>query len=237
MKIRLVSFLPCILLFFTIIGTTHSQNIYSGNAQYKVIYEYTFDRSHLEKKPINVTSEMQDIAKEAEQLAGQMSGSLIFNNKASIYFSPESILSQNKAQALANALVNSDRKYYYFRESGHFVTQNLTFGRKINALDDREKFWNILPDKAVINGINCQKAEGIFKTPGFNDTVVEVWFATDIPFPYGPIDVYGLPGLIVKYKRGVFEIKATQITRLTDKEVDLIIPDFGYIPIFSETLR
>ena len=227
----------CIVMSFTSFSWGSSQNIYSGDAQYEVIYRYSMNRSDLKQKPDKIPSDVIAMVDDAEGLVSGMTGKLIFNSKASLYYAPESIVSQNRAQGIANAFVNSDRKYFYYREEEYFVIENHTFGRKSHAINDTEIVWNILPDKTTINGIECHKAEGIFKTTGFTDMVVEVWFSRDIPFHFGPTNAYGLPGLILKYKWGVFEIEATQITRITDGSIELIIPDFGDIPVFSGSLR
>ena len=226
-----------LLLFVFVNNISYAQNLYSGNAQYEVIYQYSMDRSVLKNNQGEPSQRIKDLSKESDQLISEMSGRLIFNNRASIYYSPESLPPPDMAHGIANAMVRADHNFFYNLGENLFIIENLTFGRKNRAIDDKEIIWNILPEKAIINGIECQKAEGIFKTPGFNDTVVEVWFATDIPFPYGPMDAYGLPGLILKYKWGVLEIEAIQITRITDGSVELIIPDFGDIPLFSGSLR
>ena len=214
-----------------------SQNLYSGEADYEVVYQYFMDRSILKNNQRETSQRIKDLSKESDRLINEMIGKLIFNNRASIYFSPESLPPPDMAHGIANAMVRADHIFFYNLRENLFIIENLTFGRKNRSIDDREIIWEILTEKAIINGIECQKAEGIFKTPGFTDTVVEVWFAPDIPFPYGPMDAYGLPGLILKYKWGVLEIEATQITRITDGSIELIIPDFGDIPVFSGSLR
>ena len=232
MKLFTLCFAMCLMSFSWI----SSQNLYSGEAEFKVVYSYSVDRSHLEPNQNKVREDFKIIIEEGQRLVAKMKGNLIFNNRASIYTSPEGLPPPNMEHGVANGLVRSDHKFYYYRDDGIFVTENLSFGRRQLSLDDREMIWNILPEKAIINGIECQKAEGIFKTPGFTDTVVEVWFAPEIPFPYGPMDAYGLPGLILKYKWGVLEIEATQITRITDGSVELIIPNFGDIPVLSRSI-
>ena len=233
MKLFTLCFAMCLMSFSWI----SSQNLYSGEADYEVVYQYFMDRSILKNNQRETSQRIKDLSKESDRLINEMIGKLIFNNRASIYFSPESLPPPDMAHGIANAMVRADHIFFYNLRENLFIIENLTFGRKNRSIDDREIIWEILTEKAIINGIECQKAEGIFKTPGFTDTVVEVWFAPDIPFPYGPMDAYGLPGLILKYKWGVLEIEATQITRITDGSIELIIPDFGDIPVFSGSLR
>lgn len=52
--------------------------------------------------------------------------------------------------------------------------------------------WKMTDEQKIINGKHCTKAiaRGLLK--------VEAWFTTEIPFKYGPLGYYGLPGLIVE---------------------------------------
>jgi GLPGLI family protein len=53
--------------------------------------------------------------------------------------------------------------------------------------------WKLLNETKVINSIICKKAEVRYKGRDWT-----AWYATNIPFPYGPYKFSGLPGLIVK---------------------------------------
>ncbi|WP_146939546.1 GLPGLI family protein [Chryseobacterium hagamense] len=53
--------------------------------------------------------------------------------------------------------------------------------------------WKLIDENKVINSITCKKAEVHYKGRDWT-----AWYATEIPFPYGPYKFSGLPGLIVK---------------------------------------
>ena len=53
--------------------------------------------------------------------------------------------------------------------------------------------WVITGNIKEISGIRCISAEGLF-----GNRVYEVWFSPDIPVPFGPHRLGGLPGLILE---------------------------------------
>jgi GLPGLI family protein len=52
--------------------------------------------------------------------------------------------------------------------------------------------WQLKEDTITIEGLLCQKARGFFI-----DKYYSVWFAPSIPFAAGPLNMHGLPGIIV----------------------------------------
>lgn len=63
--------------------------------------------------------------------------------------------------------------------------------------------WEITNEKKIINSYNCQKAVGIFRGRTYT-----AWFTLEIPLPYGPWKLYGLPGLIIEAYDESKEFKA-----------------------------
>ncbi len=53
--------------------------------------------------------------------------------------------------------------------------------------------WEVLPDTLTINGLLCRKANGYFGSMKYI-----AWFAPSIPVSVAPMQLRGLPGLLVK---------------------------------------
>jgi GLPGLI family protein len=64
--------------------------------------------------------------------------------------------------------------------------------------------WKIQEDTMKIGNFNCKKAIGTFR----GRTYI-AWFTEEIPLPYGPWKLYGLPGLILQAEDTEKMFKAT----------------------------
>lgn len=82
--------------------------------------------------------------------------------------------------------------YFFASEQKFFVLENLI----VNYLYE-EKYptinWEIQEETKTIQGISCQKAVAQYKGRQW-----QVWFTDQIPIPFGPWELGGLPGLIVE---------------------------------------
>lgn len=69
--------------------------------------------------------------------------------------------------------------------------------------------WNITSDTKQLAGYNCVKAIGSYRGREW-----EAWFAPDIPFPFGPWKLNGLPGLILEARDDTkrFEFVAVKVS-------------------------
>lgn len=80
--------------------------------------------------------------------------------------------------------------------------------------DIPKQSWTIYPNKKVILGYECQKAETIFRGRTW-----QVWYTTSIPISEGPWKLSGLPGLILdaQDKESVFHFYCVGIKELKNK--------------------
>lgn len=70
--------------------------------------------------------------------------------------------------------------------------------------------WQISSETKTIQGYLCRKATSNFQ-PILSRKKITVWFTTDIPFQFGPLNYTGLPGLILQAEQGFYIFYATDI--------------------------
>lgn len=72
------------------------------------------------------------------------------------------------------------------------VIKSVGTARFVLSVKFPEQDWQIEEETKIIGGYNCQKATTSFKGRNY-----VAWFCPDIPMPYGPWKLHGLPGLIL----------------------------------------
>ncbi|MFD2551602.1 GLPGLI family protein [Bizionia sediminis] len=85
----------------------------------------------------------------------------------------------------------------YFSKKEDSLYSIETFFKKAYVVKEviPEIAWQLITETKNIGQFNCQKATGIFR--GRNYTV---WFTNEIPLPFGPWKLNGLPGVILEAK-------------------------------------
>ncbi|MEL4307937.1 GLPGLI family protein [Joostella sp. CR20] len=96
--------------------------------------------------------------------------------------------------------------------SKEIINRSSKIGNLFNAFiyDDKwiEIEWKIIDEYKMIGKYNSQKAIGDYRGRTYT-----VWFTEEIPLPYGPWKLFGLPGLIIEAKdaENMFMAKLTSI--------------------------
>lgn len=76
----------------------------------------------------------------------------------------------------------------------HLMLSNIKHGKQIYLKELLPEInWNILSEKKQIGNFTCTKA-----TTSFRGRNYIAWFTNEIPLPYGPWKLQGLPGLILE---------------------------------------
>ncbi|MXV37918.1 GLPGLI family protein [Flavobacteriaceae bacterium Ap0902] len=114
-----------------------------------------------------------------------------------------------------------NKTFYAFKKGDHFYAKEEIFGKEAYIVSDKSfnYEWEIKNEVREINGIQCQKAISTIK-----GNKIIAWFTKDIPVSYGPLNYWGLPGLIVQVENFFNTITLTNIkysdnTILFDKKL------------------
>lgn len=151
---------------------------------------------------------------------------LKFNQTESIaqideYMINESI-KNNYLYGIAKILIGKGI-YYQNRKEQLVLHQNELMGELFLIKDTLVNDWEIGKDYKKIGKFMCLKAT---KKCRSCNKIEEVWFAPEIPVPFGPLGYGGLPGLIVEVKNYSSILSLTEIS-YTKKEVKITRPTKG----------
>ncbi|MBQ4822386.1 GLPGLI family protein [Aquimarina sp. MMG016] len=100
------------------------------------------------------------------------------------------------------------------------ISTEYTYGNNYLISEDlTELDWEITKERKKIGKYECQKAilkhyydeSQIYASGGYLYYTTEVWFTDDIPYGFGPAGHWGLPGLILEFKKGKTRITLDKI--------------------------
>jgi len=169
-------------LFISLCNAQNGSVIYSGVLNFNdskvrkinnVMYFNNFE-SIFYSLPININGSKNKTAEIKDQDNVQTIDVKLSDSIGNLYYRD---LKSNDFICREASLVNNFKsKYYIYEDQG---AQHLS--------------WDLKDDYKTISGYNSQKA-----TVDFRGRTYEAWFTTEIPFPYGPWKLGGLPGLILE---------------------------------------
>jgi len=161
---------------------------------------------------------------------------LLFDEKSSVYTDGKNVRDTEDMQKYdenGNLLIYRGQKgvsgkgtvFYSDFTDGKTVQWLPIQGRPFVISDTlRTPEWRLLDDTKEIHGMKCQKA--VAKVYGRE---YEAWFSADIPIPYGPWKLNGLPGLILEARStdGEINFEIREIQQASNEPHEIMPPSEG----------
>lgn len=152
---------------------------------------------------------------------------LYFDSKSSINVEIENTMGDKKIDSSINEsqemVINLDIKEFYLASlENNILTAQGAIATKPYLIEEGlpKIEWELLNENKTISGFHCQKAIGSFR-----GRIYTVWFTNQVPTPFGPWKLFGLPGAILEFedKSGQIYSSAVKVTINENSDVDEII--------------
>lgn len=214
-----------ILFYILIIAPFFAfSQIKSGTITYGISYTFEEDL----RKGL-----MSNYVESAMQNAKYVTFNLDFNSEAMRFYPMENMVSDGQNKSFALAFCSCEGVYYKTKNLETILHEfdNENFGNII--LSSKNKLeWELTNDTKMINNFLCYRANSvqvvdngteIFKFP------IIAWYCPEIPFPYGPKEYGGLPGLILELQERNALFGVTKIELNSTEEKVILKPSKGKV--------
>jgi len=153
----------------------------------KAVYSFK-----IEKSPVTGSTSLAD---QANPLAEENEFFLLFDTKYSYYSSEKT---ESRRPDLSDALAGSYYPVKYNFQERKFE-YNAEFDKLYCVKEGNIPEWEVTAETKNISGYECVKAIGKLKNVNNPDkhTIIEAWFAPELPYRTGPNMFVNLPGLVV----------------------------------------
>lgn len=127
----------------------------------------------------------------------------LYFTKSKSYYSLVEKLNVGDPDTYKRVAIYTNGKYYKDIVAKEKITQT-EFGGLLNIIHPYDEYkWEITNETKIISGYKCYKAICTYeefsnrrnKMLTFNP---EVWFAPELSFPFGPLGLDGVPGLVLE---------------------------------------
>lgn len=221
-KNNFFAFIVTLTLFYSVQG----QSNYSGEIQ----YEATYDKTLIDEKSKIGNKEGIEGANMLIKSASNITAKLTFNQNESCYKVDKKLKVKDKTDLnITFFLAGGSNIFYHNRDSLNLLQTNESLGKTFVIKRDIPN-WIITKETKKINDLVCVKAYTIIPKKESDpkndkDKIGAVaWFCPKIPIAYGPMEYFGLPGLIIELKFSKLTFIAKKIN-LNKENVVIEKPD------------
>lgn len=234
--------LSAIILFASLINVLQAQD-FNGIATYKSSsqVDFSFDST-------KVSSEKMVAMKQQIQQMMRKEYELKFNRNESNWVEIESLggkPTSASSNGMEMVMMTGNGNALLYKNIGiqQYEKSTEIMGKRFIIKDSLEKYnWKLVNEFKQIGEYKCQKAvyEKVVEARSFStgmeemETVMDTttttaWFTMDIPVSNGPLDFYGLPGLILELKTGKRIMICTKIELNPEKGIKIERPKKGKV--------
>src|SRR5690554_2379088 len=186
-----------IILFFltAIVGTAQKNHI----AHYNINYLFETDNS-------GAGARFTPYLDEAKRYESDVELVLIFNKERAVFEMFED--NKNSANDWSFSLCGCDKPLFMnaINKTVKYYSKGL---RPMGIPEDKYLLvndlfldWELHDEEKDINGFTTYKATRTRTDVQGNKILITAWYAPEFPYPYGPLNYGGLPGLIVQVQEG-----------------------------------
>ena len=196
--------------FFNII-VFYSQNIegvITYKASSKKAIKYVKEEKESDKDKKIIKREVNNLYKNAKDIKAFLK----FNNKISEYTAVDRMVTSSQENFNLTHIMSGGKNKYYTKKSDTGYknsTLNCELLGECFLIESLLPEWELTQETKFISGYLCYKA--ILRNKRTGKKTVQAWYAPKIPYGYGIMDYYGLPGMILEISRNTILITAIKI--------------------------
>ncbi len=208
------------LLFYCILFTIilSAQNTLQGKVFYTVsLKPFTEQQVDSLFKKQNTNKAAQTYVRKMLMNTKDVVGVLKFSKNESLYQLEDKMKNESKKRLNMTSMLAGSKSIYYVNSIKKDYLKQLSYNDFLRV-DLPEIKWTITQETKKIGEYQCYKAVTFKKVRDDKPFIkTTVWFTPLIPVSFGPIDYFGLPGLILEVSYNRINIRATKIA-LNPKE-------------------
>ncbi|CAM1370485.1 conserved exported protein of unknown function [Tenacibaculum soleae] len=203
-----------LLLFF--IATTNLFSQATGEVVYGVKFNLTIDKINENTKKTNKKYLNRDLIRSLKKMVRnsvEVEGVLEFSNGYANYNLLDEMENEGDYGFGSYALKGSGggkKSYYTSLLLQKNEVKDCEMLDECYLIENEKPTWQLTQETKIIGGYLCYKA--IRTNSEFINFNPVAWYTNEIPLGYGPLDYYGLPGLILELELTIVTFKAKKIT-------------------------
>lgn len=230
MKINTQKIITTLLLLF-VINVVRGQHVI-GKITYNATVEPT--KEYLEKYKNKKKTRQDRLFEAIEEEGKNFKLELVFSKEESVYQLNEPMQKDANSQYvfnMAKTIYKTGNKFYCSINDKKIIKE-VDFLEKKYLIENKydQSSWKLLNKQEKIGKYTCFVAEREHEYQSRKGKIIIkqiVWYTPEIPFPFGPGEFVGFPGVVLKVKSGTIVYNAKTIQLNIKEEIDLETPKEG----------